>query len=239
MKHENRPIIVCGVARSGTTAVSAMLNASTQILIGREVPLEKLPSLRSLIMETAKYQDSEWTEERKTEVVRALWLATSRPVHEKPEAHRWGMKTPWAEFDSDLWGPLVNPVYVYVLRRGDRVFQSHVRSGYGMGRTPRRLLKRYKESLRTFESLRASGSAHLVQLDLAQDIESRHELAENLFSFLEESIDAGVNRFIEAWPTHWSAPTSEPYEEPELSDEWQEVLTSDGEYQDLMATYGY
>lgn len=235
----DRPIIVCGPARSGTTAVSAMLNTSGRILIGREVPLERLPSLRHLLEETAEYQGKAWTDRRKAQVVRALWLSLSRPAREKPGAKRWGMKTPWAEFDDGLWGNLVQPQYVYVLRRGDRVFQSHVRLGYGMGNTPERLLTLYKDSIRAFERLRANRDAHLVQLDQAQDNAARYDLAKGLFAFLREDIDSSVERFIEEWPMHWSTPTSQPYEEPVLSTEWQRILSDDREYHELMRAYGY
>jgi hypothetical protein len=216
-----------------------MLTAHADILIGRELPLERLPSLRPLLEETAEYQGKQWTDERRAEAVRSLWFSISRPSWKKPNTRRWGMKTPWAEFDKDLWNPLVNPVYVYALRRGDRVFQSHIRLGWGIVRSPERLVSKYKESLRTFEELRAAGSAHMVQLDLAQDTRSRHGLAKDLFAFLDEELDAGVKLFVDKWPMHWSKPTSAPNKEPELPDQWQELLACDSEYQDLMTAYGY
>lgn len=149
-----------------------------------------------------------------------------------------GMKTPWAEFDSDLWTPLVDPLYVYVLRRGDRVFQSHLKLGYGLADNPARMLAHYKESVRKFETLRDAGTAHLVQVDLARDAESRQLLAAELLAFIDEEMDAGVSSFVERWP-RLSNPTSDPDDEPNLPDEWQEALAADGEYLELMAAYGY
>jgi hypothetical protein len=238
---DNRLIVVCGPARGGTTAVGVMLSEHADILIGREVPLERLPSLPTLLAETAAYHHPhEWTEERRVDVVKALWLAASRPApYDKPEARRWGMKTPWGEFDAGLWDPLVRPQYVYALRRGDRVFQSHVKLGWSIAKSPQRLIARYKESLRVAERMQAEGRAHIVQLDLAESPDRRRELAEGLFAFLGEEIDPGVERFVEEWPTpQWSFPTSNggPVE---LSDEWQQLLAADGEYQELMAAHGY
>ena len=240
MGAENRPIVVCGAARSGTTAVRAMLNEHAEISIGREVPLERLRSLRPLLGEIAEYhRPKEWTTQRQADVVKALWGAASRPTSAKPGARRWGMKTPWSEFDADLWDPLVAPQYVYVLRRGDRVFQSHIKLGWSIARSPERLLRRYKESLRVGEEMRARGSAHVVQLDQADEPESRQRLVRDLFTFLGEDVDGGVARFAQEWPTpDWSFPTSDggPVE---LPDEWQQLLAADSEYQELMTAHGY
>lgn len=85
-----RPIVVCGAARSGTTTVAMLLTSHERILIGREVPLDRLPSLPTLIEETASYHREEWSDERRAEVVRLLWSAASRPVPlDKPNATRW------------------------------------------------------------------------------------------------------------------------------------------------------
>lgn len=235
-----KPIVVCGPARSGTTAVATMLNLHADIGIGREVPLERLPSLPSLLSEIAEYHHPhEWTAERKADVVRSLWEAASRPAPDGARTRRWGMKTPWGEFDADLWDPLAAPQYVYVLRRGERVFQSHLRLKWSIARTPERLIDRYKESVRAGAALQARGVAHVVQLDLADTPERRRRLAHDLFAFLEEEVDEGVRSFVEEWPTpHWSFATSDggPVTLPE---EWQELLAGDDEYQELMAAYGY
>jgi len=55
MEWRERPIVVCGPARSGTTAVSDMLSEHAEIAVGREVPLARLPSLRPLLAEIAEY----------------------------------------------------------------------------------------------------------------------------------------------------------------------------------------
>jgi sulfotransferase family protein len=233
----SRPIVVCGPARSGTTMVRAMLNSHANILIAGEVPLYAMPSLAPLLEETAKHQRSDWTEQRRAEVVRALWFATSRPVPYRPAA-RWGMKTPWSELDSDFWGSMVSPLYVYALRRGDRVFQSHIRLGWG-GKSPGPLIRRYKESLKAFEKLRREGSAHIVQLDLLDGPESRRRAAEEMFAFVGEDPEEDKLQQFEGWRRRLNQPTSEPGEEPELPDEWQEHLASDGEYHELMAALGY
>lgn len=244
MTRKTRPIIICGAARSGTTALSIMLNQHAEIGIAREIELYKLPSIAPLLSETAIHHGNAWTQERRDQVIKALWFFVGRPVsHSKFEARRWGTKTPWAEFETELWDPLVSPAWVYVLRRGDRVFQSHVRLGYGEAQNPERLTARYKESVRLGEKMQADGLAHVCQLDLAVEPKGRRQLAQGLFDFLEEEIDPGVERFIEEWPTEHPAthPTNDrgPAGDVELPDEWQQLLDVDSEYQEMMLAHGY
>jgi hypothetical protein len=236
--NDARPIIVCGPARAGTTAVQGLLCCHPEILIHREVLLERLPSLKPLIGEIAEHQREQWGDARAAEVIRALWFAAARPSPEKPDARRWGMKTPWSELDADFWDSLIDPAYVYALRRGDRVFQSHVRLGWNTG-SPAKLLDLYKRSIRAFERLSKRGRAHMVQLDLAEDPAGRRRVAEALFAFLREDPGEAILRAIENYSERINRPTSRRGEEPELPDEWQELLTADDEYRSLMATYGY
>jgi sulfotransferase family protein len=234
---QDRPIVVCGPGRSGTLTIRAMLNMHPDIQLAGEVPLRKLPSLKPLLRETADYQDDIWTEQRRAEVVRALWYATSRPTSGAP-ARRWGMKTPWAELDADFWDPLVNPLYVYALRRGDRVFQSRLRLGWHNG-TPTQWIDRYKKSIRTFEALRSKGSAQLIQLDLIHSPKERRQTAEEMFAFVGEAAEVKVLERISEFSDRLNRPTSKPGEEPELPEEWRRQLAADDEYQELMASFGY
>lgn len=238
MSQSKAPIVVCGPARSGTTAMQAMFNSHPDVLIAREVPLPNMPSLKPLIAETERQHAREWTEERKLEVVRSLWFATSRPMPPKPAASRWGMKTTWSELDADFWTSLVDPVYVYAVRRGDRVFQSHIRLGWNFG-SPEKLIQRYKDSVRAFEKLRSEGLACLVQLDLAESREARYRMAKETFEFVGVEVEEDHLRNLAALELRVNQPTSEPGEEPELPDEWNELLEADGEYQDVIASLGY
>ena len=153
------------------------------------------------------------------------------------------MKTPWSEFDAQLWDPLVSPQWIYVLRRGDRVFQSHIQLGWSNGQQPKRLLSRYKESVRLGEAMHACGAARICQMDLAVDPDSRWRLAHDLFDFLDEKIDTGVANFVEKWPIRLPAthPTNVggPTGDVELPDEWQQLLDEDRDYQELMHAHGY
>jgi len=127
-----------------------------------------------------------------------------------------------------------------VLRRGDRVFRSHIRLGWTDDLEPEELLDRYKQSVRLGEAMQARGAGHICQMDLAVDPASRRRLAKDTFDFLEEEIDSGVRRFVEKWPT--KLPPTYPAGEndpTELSDEWQELLDADREYQEMMHAHGY
>jgi Sulfotransferase family len=244
MTRKTRPIVICGAARSGTTALSIMLNRHSEIGIAREIELYKLPSIVPLLSETAAHHGDSWTAARREEVVKAIWFFIGRPINPaKLAARRWGTKTPWSEFNRDLWDPLVSPLWIYVLRRGDRVFQSNLRLGYGETEHPARMIEKYKESIRLGEAMQAEGTGHICQLDLASNRESREGLARDLFDFLEEDIDAGVADFVEKWPTQHPAtePTNEngPAGSVELPAEWQQLLEADTEYQELMRAHGY
>jgi hypothetical protein len=244
MTRRDRPIVICGAPRSGTTALSLMLNRHADIGLAREIELYKLPSVVPLLEETAVHHGDSWTQERRDEVVKAIWYFVGRPV-QRPylEARRWGTKTPWSEFNRDLWDPLVSPVWIYVLRRGDRVFQSNMRLGYGEADNPARMLSRYKESIRIGEEMARDGSGHICQMDLVDDFEGRLRLARDLFDFLEEEIDPGVMSFVEEWPTRHRAttPTNEggPAGSVELPEEWKRVLEADDEYREMMLSHGY
>jgi hypothetical protein len=236
--------VICGAPRSGTTALSLMLNQHAEIGLAREIELYKLPSIVPLLAETSLHHGDSWTPKRRDAVVKAIWYFIGRPVdHERFTARRWGMKTPWSEFNRDLWDPLVSPLWIYVLRRGDRVFQSNMRLGYGETSNPERMIARYKESIRLGETMAREESGHICQLDLVDDLESRLRLAANLFDFLEEDIDPGVMSFIEEWPTRHPAttPTNEngPAGSVDLPGEWLQLLDADSEYQEMMLAHGY
>jgi len=243
MTRRDRPIVICGVPRSGTTALSLMLNQHAEIGLAREIELYKLPSIVPMLSETAVHHKDAWTPERRDEVVKAIWYFIGRPVGVRIDARRWGMKTPWSEFNRDLWDPLVSPLWVYVIRRGDRVFQSNMRLGYGDADDPERMIARYKESIHIGEAMAREGAGHICHMDLADDFESRMRLAEGVFGFIEEEIDPGVRAFVEKWPTQHPAtnPTNEggPAGSVELPDRWQELLEADSEYQEMMLAHGY
>ncbi|MET0304812.1 MAG: hypothetical protein ABW196_01115 [Solirubrobacterales bacterium] len=217
--------------------IRAMLNLHPDIELAGEVPLRRFPSLKALIGEAAEYQGGFWTKEQKTKVVRAIWYAMSRPSG-GPPARRWGMKTPWAELDHSFWGSLVDPLYVYALRRGDRVFQSRIKLGWHNG-SPAGWIDRYKRSIRAFEDLRSRGAAHIVQLDLVNGPDDRRRMAEEIFDFVGEDPEAGMLEQIAQFSQRLNNPTSKPGEEPQLPDEWRLLLEADDEYQKLMAAFGY
>ena len=148
------------------------------------------------------------------------------------------MKTPWAELCSEFWGPLVDPLYVYSIRRGDRVFQSRIRLGWTMA-SPESAIERYKNSIKRYERLNIEGKARIVQLDLIQAPSDRRTIATELFEFIgEDPNDATLNE-IESTTKRVSNPTSKVGEEPELPDEWRSILNADDEYQELMHRLGY
>ncbi|HET8863121.1 MAG TPA: hypothetical protein VFM94_07715, partial [Solirubrobacterales bacterium] len=86
---------------------------------------------------------------------------------------------------------------------------------------------------------RARGSAHLVQLDLVDDPNGRRRLAEGLYEFIGEAPAESTLERIASSSERLNSPTSRPGEEPDLPAEWRELLAADGEYQELMAAFGY
>jgi hypothetical protein len=232
-----RPIVVCGPARGGTTATREILNGHPEVSLTGEVPVGRLPSMRTLIDEIAAYHRGAWSDDRLKEVVCSLWYAASSTRVEP--ARRWGMKTPWAEVRSPFWEELIDPLYVYSLRRGDRVVQSRLRLGREQALPPGPMIEQYKKSIRKFEELQGRGKAHMVQLDLNEGVEERHRVAEGIFEFIGE--DPGQKRIAEIAEANErvSNPTSKRGEEPQLPDDLRLMLEEDDEYQELMVKYGY
>jgi hypothetical protein len=232
-----RPIVVCGPARGGTTATRAILNGHPEVSLAGEVPIGRLPSMRALLDEIAAFHGDGWTAERRAEVVCALWYAASRS--RVTPGRRWGMKTPWAELRAPFWEEMVDPLYVFSLRRGDRVFQSRLRLKREHTLSGAEMIDRYKRSIRKFEELQARGKAYMVQIDLSEGVEERRRVAEGIFDFIGE--DPGERRLAEiaADNERVSNPTSKPGEEPQLPPDLQQMLDEDEEYQELMVKYGY
>lgn len=248
-----KPIIVCGVARSGTTFVRDLLKAHDKIVMSDEFFVQKMPHLKTFLEECEgafPKRRGSWSD-RKSEMMRAMWFLYSNNGVGRSflEAPRFGNKTPGAEhyFEFYDWAfEADDPLYIYVLRRGDDLFLSRLNVLWGKVPSVKTQLRKYKDSIRAMEEFQATHPErlHVVQLDrLGSSIEDRRAFTESLFAFAGETLDAGVMQIVETWPKpNKTTRTERPADQPLLTalpDRFRRVMGLDPEYQELLERYGY
>ena len=246
------PIIVCGVARSGTTFVRDLIDSHPDIAMSDEFFLYRISSLSTLLkeLEAVAGKRCNWSSAR-SKLVRAMWFcATDEKRQEKGvSARRFGNKTPGAEHYFDFYEEVfadAPPKYVYVMREGERVFLSRLNMRWGRTPTIGQQVKRYLLSIAKFEAFlsRSPDRIHLLRIDqIGEAYEDRVEEVERLFAFIGENVTAHVQQFVERW-RHAQTTSGKHKNHPEnvlhaLPDKAVKFLASHGAYQACMAKYGY
>lgn len=248
------PVIVCGVARSGTTFVQNLIDAHRDIAMSDEFFLYRMPTIEQLLTELGDAfpaRRGDWPH-RRAQIVRALWFGLSGEQRAAVglSARRFGNKTPGAERYFDFYDQLFEvalPQYVYVLRRGADVFLSRANVRWGDRVPPiEKQLRWYKHSVAVMEEFRARHPErlHVVQVDRTGDtVEDRWKLVQGLFGFIGEIPDAGVGQFVEDWPRPQTSRAKVEQQGrdlvTELTEEQRRVLDADQDYQELLRRYGY
>lgn len=250
-----KPIIVCGVARSGTTFVRDLLHSHPDIAIADEFFLYRIPSLIPLFEELRalagrRLSQEEW-QARKAGMMRTLWFSVSQEarLQKQSAVRRIGCKTPGAEHFIDFYDDvfsLTAPLYVYVIREGYKVFVSRKNMEWGKVPTVQSQLKRYLQSIAAIEAFRhaAPERVHIIQLDaLGNRYDERKVAVDALFRFVGESPSPEVEAFVHRWrPSQASAPRCRSAgRKPitSLSENERNILLSNSEYCDTMRRYGY
>jgi hypothetical protein len=249
------PIIVCGVARSGTTFVRDLLNSHPAIAMADEFFLYKVPSVLSLFEEmqqafNERISNAEWNR-RKIEMMRLIWFSASREdrAAKNKTTCRFGCKTPGAEHYTEFYDKVFEqspPCYIYLLREGRKVFLSRKNMDWGGEPDIRGQVKRYLHSITTMESFRSKSMEriYLLQVDqIGKTFEERLKKVEHLFDFLQEEVSDGVRTFVEQWtPTQTTVQKLGTGARPkftELFPEEEAFLLNNEEYQEVMRRYGY
>ena len=236
--------MVCGFPRSGTTFLQHLLNTHHDISIAPELRLDVAWSSLLFARQIRRYHaqaHEQWRElgpkQAQEAAMRAAWF------YSMPNgllSRRYGNKTPFNEFFYPFLERIFSenpPLYVYALRRGDRVLESVKRQSWGVSIRERSIVRWYKASVRCMLRMRKKfpERLHVVQLDKAQTPEERRRLVQQLFAFVGEELDAEVESFLERWPLVNESRSTQSVNAAVAMGR----LERDGRYRALMAECGY
>lgn len=255
ISRKTNPIIICGVARSGTTFARDLLDAHPDIAMSDEFFIYKMPSIEALFTEietafVSLVNRGDWSE-RKGSLMRMFWFYTSKGfrIERGMTTRRFGNKTPGAEhyiqfYDSVFEGN--RPIYVYLLREGEKVFLSRYNVSWGNVPPIQGQLKRYIDSIETIENFREQNldRVFILQLDrIEPTFEARLKETKKLFSFIGEDVLDDMLPFMREWrpiqtTEHALRKTSTP-KLHELPNEAKQFLGNNKKYQSLMEKYAY
>ena len=177
--------MVCGLPRSGTTLIGALLNQSPAIEVLNEIPyLSEFPGFRDLIRQYCRWCDATresaheaWrgmsadvVEERVEGLLRAFsralkpFAAPGSPrwdAGEKPDAPVFCLKRPGLELWADAYEELFTerkPRYVYCLRDPVEIYGSMLSVPWGAAQTPEDFVASLGRSIARIEELARAGS---------------------------------------------------------------------------------
>lgn len=193
-----RPIIVCGMPRSGTRMIATYLEASPDVVITNEYPVSLLRSAllheATLIRSLEKKRGTRWMRRFRREYWLEQWVLASRPQVQKKAktARRIGNKTPGVEAffeDFELAFAGQEPLYVYCARPPLKV----LRSLYNMpwnDKSVRFNWERYKASIRDLARMveKAPERVLMVRVDALQTRRDYVRLGRTLYRFVGEPI---------------------------------------------------
>jgi len=216
----SRPIIVCGVPRSGTSLTRDLLNSHPKVIILDEFPFSQLPSTFSLMKElrtlVGGFHES-WRglgpqeiEERLAWWLGSTWAAVSRDVlfHRflARGVSRFGMKTPSAElFFDQLQAHLGQnrPQLIFCIRDPLAVYVSLLGVPWGAHYLPEKALELFLASRNAALSIQEKdpGCLFVLNIDRAnRSFRERLLLAKKLFRFLGLRLAAKSVFFCLRWP---------------------------------------
>lgn len=208
-----RPIIVCGMARSGTSLVGQLIKASGNAVIFPEMSphsttaiFDLLPQVRATIraQRWRPFSDAD-IEARVVELLRRIWGAGRDPeLHDDVGQPRFGLKQPHAE---ELRARFVTtlaafpPQWVYTVRDPVAIYDSTLRMSAGGDLSPGQFAERFENSLSQIEELVATGDGFTFQADRAAgNPEYRLMRSRRLYEFLGLPFGAAAERFVDKWP---------------------------------------
>lgn len=204
-----RPVIVCGMPRTGTSLVGQLLK-TTGLVVYPELSPESLPSLFPLVGElrsvlaadTRRGFDPALIDDRILEFVAALWAAGRAPRDAAGAERGVGLKQPGAErFGPEFrraLGPYA-PRYVYTLRDPVAAYDSTLRT---MGRWgdigPGDYADRWDRSLADAAALADAGD--LVPFAAASSRVGREDGVAAVLRFLDLIPTRRTEIFVGRWP---------------------------------------
>lgn len=208
-----RPILVCGMARSGTSLIGQLLKTSPDIVVFPELSPASTDAqfdLLSQVRSTIRAQPwrpfaDEDIEARVVELLRRIWGAGRDPdLHDDTGQRRFALKQPHAEDFASQYERVLGdarPQWVYTLRDPVAIYDSTLRQAAWGDIEPDRFLDTFLRSTATARTLEAAGD--LLVFDVSRgthDGAYRMERTEELFAFLELAPTAAMHGFVKTWP---------------------------------------
>ena len=224
-----RPIIICGMARSGTSLIGQLLKTSPDIVVFPELSPASTGAqfdLLSQIRSTIRAQPwrpftDEDIQARVVELLRRIWSAGRDPdLHDDTGQRRFALKQPHAEDFANQYERVLGdarPQWVYALRDPIAIYDSTLRQAAWGDIEPDRFLDIFLRSTATARTLKAAGD--LLIFDVSRGTQHgayRAKRTEELFAFLGLAPTPAMRSFVSAWP---EVNTSEALNRGPLSDE--------------------
>lgn len=249
-----KPIIVCGMARSGTTFVRNLFNSHSDIAMSDEFFLYKYPSISSLFSDFRVVLEAAGNRgelgPRKALVMYSLWFAASSDIYleETWKASYFGNKTPGAEHDFEFYEDVFAacpPTYVYVMRNPVNVFISRLNMNWGPLPNIRQQIGRYLKSIARYEEAlhRFADRVQLLQIDkMGGDYEARLSYVETLFSKIGLPLDDKLKQFVKRWKPAQTAKSKLKRGQKlvtALSEEDVSTIRAHSKIMDVIEKYGY
>ncbi len=208
-----RPIIVCGIARSGTSLTGELINSSEDIVLFPEMSVHSTSSQIDLLKEvraTLKAQPwreftPEGIEGRVVELLRRIWGSVRDPERFDDEGQpRFGLKQPHAEEWSEQFVETLGayrPQYVYTIRDPQGIYHSTLRMSAWGDFDPDEFTDRFLASIETAGDLVAAGDMFVFDLSRAsEDPAYRKQKGNDLFEFLDLPMSDFTHQVLDRWP---------------------------------------
>lgn len=207
-----RPVIVAGMARSGTTVVGAMVRKCGDIVLFPELSPHSTPAMFDLFEQLrATLFSQRWraftpadVDARVVELLRRVWGAGRDVEDDDIGQARFGIKQPHAEEMHGVFASVLGahrPQWVYSMRDPVAVYGSTLRMVAFGDITPDAWVERYERSLGIASELVAAGD--MVVFDVsraATDDVYRDTQAFAVKDFLGFDKPAGLRPFLKGWP---------------------------------------
>jgi hypothetical protein len=207
-----RPIIVSGMARSGTTVLGSMVRKCGDVVLFPELSPHSTPALFDLLREVrATLASQRWRpfteadiDARIVELLRRIWGSGRDEADDDTGQERFGLKQPQAE---DLHASLSSvlgsfrPQWVYAVRDPLAVYGSNLRMAKWGDIAPDVFIGRCLASFEAALELRSTGD--LIAFDIeraASDEGYRERRAFDVKDFLGFGKPRGLRPFLKGWP---------------------------------------
>jgi len=192
-----RPVVVCGMPRSGTRMMTDLLNSVDEVLIQNEIPYDVMVKYFEFVnfvddfykefkKRNPKRSGNEWARE-KASLTHLFFTFTNKmgALYKDTKLTHFGYKTPsieraFKDFEKSF-GEGLKPYYIYCSRTPDKCWKSVKQMGYLTDVDL--FISRYRRSHKNFLEIIKTDESRAIGFNLDEYIAS-----EDKFSFLKENI---------------------------------------------------